>query len=219
MTLSADLFWSFRSPYSYLAIKRYRQMMVEYDLEITLRPVLPIAIRDPSFFEKTNPQWISYLLRDCARIAEFHQLPFTFPRPDPVNMNMMTREISDNQPIIYWLTQLGVAASLAGKGLEFADEMSSMIWGGVEHWDNEENLSGAASRASLELEQLRKSIAGNESKFDAIIANHQQDLEKAGHWGVPTLAFKNEAFFGQDRIEMALWRMGQHGLEKRTPGD
>ncbi|HEY6964659.1 MAG TPA: 2-hydroxychromene-2-carboxylate isomerase, partial [Erythrobacter sp.] len=36
MTLQADLFFSFRSPYSYLAIGRYRAMAEEYDLAIAL---------------------------------------------------------------------------------------------------------------------------------------------------------------------------------------
>ncbi len=215
MTLSADLFWSFRSPYSYLATKRYRALTDEYDLEINVRPVYPLAIREPNFFDKVNAQWISYLLRDCQRIAEYQELPFAFPRPDPVVMNMQTREISDDQPHIYWITRLGVAATKAGKGLAFVDEMSSMIWGGVENWNSEENLAAATARAGLDLPSLRQSIEGNEEAIDAQIADNQAALEKAGHWGVPTLVFDNEPFFGQDRIEMALWRMQQKGLEKR----
>lgn len=215
MTLSADLFWSFRSPYSYLATKRYRALVSEYDLEINVRPVYPLAIREPKFFDKVNPQWISYLLRDCQRIAEYQKLPFAFPRPDPVVMNMETREIFDDQPYIFWVTRLGVAASKAGKGLAFVDEMSSMIWGGVENWNSEENLTLAAERAGLSLSCLRQSIESNEEAIDVQIADNQVALEKAGHWGVPTLVYENEPFFGQDRIEMALWRMQQKGLEKR----
>ena len=49
---------------------------------------------------------------------------------------------------------------------------------------------------------------------DAIAAN-EAALEKAGHWGVPTLAFKGEAFFGQDRIDMCIWRMKKAGLQPR----
>ena len=39
--------------------------------------------------------------------------------------------------------------------------------------------------------------------------------EDAGHWGVPTLVFEGEPFFGQDRIAMAKWRMEQKGLQPR----
>jgi 2-hydroxychromene-2-carboxylate isomerase len=215
MTLVADLFWSFRSPYSYLATARYRRIAAEYDVEINVRPVYPLAIRQPNFFDKINLQWVSYLLRDCQRIAEYQDLPFAFPKPDPVVMDMVTREISEDQPHIFWLTRLGIAASRNGKGLAFIDEMSSMIWGGVENWNSEKNLAEATKRAGLDLASLRRSIEGNEKALDAEIVNNQAALEKSGHWGVPTLVFENEPFFGQDRIDLALWRMQQKGLEAR----
>ena len=40
--------------------------------------------------------------------------------------------------------------------------------------------------------------------LDAEVAANQAALEAAGHWGVPTLVFKGEPFFGQDRIDLAL---------------
>ncbi len=43
----------------------------------------------------------------------------------------------------------------------------------------------------------------------------QNALNAAGHWGVPTLVFEGEPFFGQDRIDMALWRMKQKGVTEK----
>ncbi|MGH6781444.1 MAG: 2-hydroxychromene-2-carboxylate isomerase, partial [Sphingomonadaceae bacterium] len=51
--------------------------------------------------------------------------------------------------------------------------------------------------------------------LDAEIAANQVALERAGHWGVPTLVFNGEPFFGQDRIDLALWRMEAAGLRER----
>jgi 2-hydroxychromene-2-carboxylate isomerase len=45
MTLSIDVFWSFRSPYSYLATQRLVEMRRDHDLEIRARPVYPLAVR------------------------------------------------------------------------------------------------------------------------------------------------------------------------------
>lgn len=58
MTHHADIFWSFRSPYSYLATRRYRALAGEYDLTLNLRPVYPLAIRQPDFFERNHPNWL-----------------------------------------------------------------------------------------------------------------------------------------------------------------
>ena len=41
--------------------------------------------------------------------------------------------------------------------------------------------------------------------------------EKGGR-GVPTLVFENEPFFGQDRLDLLLWRLKQSGLKKRGGG-
>jgi 2-hydroxychromene-2-carboxylate isomerase len=101
MTLHADLFFSFRSPYSYLAVGRYRAMAAEYDLTIALRTVLPIAIRDPSILFTGNPAAGRYIFIDAARSAHMMGIPYRWPRPDPVVQNLATREIAAEQPYIH----------------------------------------------------------------------------------------------------------------------
>ena len=59
-------------------------------------------------------------------------------------------------------------------------------------------------------------VAAEPARYDAIIEANQRELEAAGHWGVPTMVFAGEPFFGQDRIDLLLWRMGQHGLAPRA---
>lgn len=215
MTLTADLFWSFRSPYSYLATRRYRALTEEYDLAINLRPVYPLAIREPTFFERNHPNWLRYTFTDMFRVAQFYGIPFGPPRPDPIVQNVITREISDEQPYIFRLTRLGQASARRGHSLAFCDEVSRLIWGGAENWHEGDHLAGAAARAGLDLAQLDAEAESDAEALDAEIAANQSALEAAGHWGVPTLVFDGEPFFGQDRIDMAVWRMQQKGLAPR----
>jgi 2-hydroxychromene-2-carboxylate isomerase len=215
MTLSADLYFSFRSPYSYLAVGRYRQMMEEWDLEIALKPVYPLAIREPNFFERNHPNWLGYTMRDMMRVAQFHGIPFGPPRPDPIVQNIMTREIAAEQPYIFRLLRMGQAAARRGRGLIFAHEVTRLIWGGAENWHEGEHLAQAAERAGLDLAELDAEALRDAEKLDSEIAANQAALEASGHWGVPTLVFEGEPFFGQDRIDMVLWRMQQKGLVKR----
>ena len=215
MTLSAELFFSFRSPYSYLAIGRYRALSEMFDVDIALRPVYPLAIRQPDFFERNHPNWLGYTIRDMMRVAQFHDIPFAAPKPDPIVQNMMTREIAEDQPHIFRLTRMGQAAARRGKGLVFADEVSRLIWGGTAGWNEGEHLAGAAANAGLDLGELTAEAETDSETLDSEIAANQQALESAGHWGVPTLVFEGEPFFGQDRIEMVLWRMNQKGLAER----
>ena len=215
MTLTADLYFSFRSPYSYLAIGRYRDMAEAFDLDIALRPVYPLAIRQPDFFERNHPNWLGYTMRDMIRVAQFHSVPFGAPRPDPIIQNVMTREIAADQPYIRRITRLGQAAARRGKGLAFAHEAAALIWGGAENWHEGDHLAGAAQRAGLDLGELDAEATAEADALDAEIAANQASLEAAGHWGVPTLVFDGEPFFGQDRIEMVQWRMEHKGLTKR----
>ena len=51
--------------------------------------------------------------------------------------------------------------------------------------------------------------------LDAVVQANQDGLDACGHWGVPTLAFEGEPFFGQDRIDLAVWTMKKAGLKPR----
>lgn len=215
MTLTAELYFSFRSPYSYLSVGRYRAMTEEFDLNIALRPVYPLAIRQPDFFERNHPNWLGYTMRDMLRVAQFHGIPFGAPRPDPIIQDMTTRQIAEDQPYIRRVTRMGQAAARRGVGLVFAAEAGRMIWGGQENWHEGGHLERAIEAAGLGVEEIIAEVQGEGQALDAEIAANQDALEKAGHWGVPTLVFEGEPFFGQDRIEMAKWRMEQKGLQKR----
>jgi len=217
MTLTVDLFWSFRSPYSYLATRRLVGLAADYDLDIRVRPVLPIAVRLPGFFQRVNPLWPPYLLRDTMRIAQYQGIDYGWPRPDPIVQDVATREVAAEQPYIYRLTRLGVAAVQRGRGLPFIDEVSQIIWNGkIAGWNEGPHLADASARAGLDLGELDAAIAADPGAHDAVIAENQRDLEAAGHWGVPTMVFESEPFFGQDRIDLLVWRLQQHGLKHRT---
>ena len=121
MSLAFDVFWSFRSPYSYLATPRLVRLASEYDVEVNVRVVLPIAVRIPGFFETVNPLWPPYLLRDTMRIAEYERIPYGWPRPDPIVQDMATLDVAEAQPYIGRLTRLAAAAQLEGRSLPFID--------------------------------------------------------------------------------------------------
>jgi 2-hydroxychromene-2-carboxylate isomerase len=97
-----------------------------------------------------------------------------------------------------------------------ADEVARVIWSGtIDNWHEGGHLAEAAARAGLDLSELEAEALADADALDAEIAANQAALDAAGHWGVPTLVFEGEPFFGQDRIEMARWRMEQKGLTRR----
>lgn len=211
-----DYFWSFRSHYCYLSIGRVKDIQQRYPIDIRLRPVLPMVVRNPGFFSsipKTGPNRWAYIQRDTERIAERLGIPFGWPEPDPVRMNHDTYEASPEQPLITRLNRLALAADSQGHGLDFAAASSGLIFGGTKGWDSGSLLSDVLADAGLELDGLEQLAATQADSYDQQVIDNSDALLDAGHWGVPTLAFRNEPFFGQDRLEDFCWRLEQEGLK------
>lgn len=217
MTQSVDVFWSFRSPYSYLVTPRLRDLAETYDVDVRIRPVYPLAVRSEGFFTKQNPLFIPYLMRDIRRLADFLELPLAWPKPDPVVVDFATLNGAKDQPHLDLLMPLGVLASRTPQGLAFFDEVSSLIWrGGERPWNEGDQVREAIARAGLDMDLLASAAEGQAEGIAAEIEASQVAHQEAGHWGVPTMVFENEPFFGQDRFDVLVWRLKQRGMTPRA---
>lgn len=215
MTHTVDLYWSFRSPFSYLAVKQLASLRRRWAFDITPRIVLPTALRDQGRYNAVmTGSWVAYAGMDAARTAEMLGLPYTFPRPDPVAFEPGTRVPAADQPHALRLSRLGAAASEMGRGLTFIDEVATLLWSGAD-WTAPDALADAAARAGIDLEELERAVSRAPDRFDAALDANAKALEAAGHWGVPTMVFEGEPFFGQDRIPVLLWRLRQKGMAER----
>ena len=216
MSLSVDLYFSFRSPYSYLALPKTMRLVADYDVTVNLRPVYPLAVRIPDFFKRTNPQFARYVALDSWRVAQHEKIPFRFPCPDPIVQNMATLEVAEQQPYIHRLTRLGALAQLEGRSLLFVDAIARVLWDGtVTPWNEGDHLARAAEKAGFDLAAMDKAVLADPDRFEAAITANEKDHAASGHWGVPTFVFEKEPFFGQDRIDLLIWRMQGKGLAKR----
>ncbi|MGD8415901.1 MAG: DsbA family protein [Pseudomonadales bacterium] len=101
---------------------------------------------------------------------------------------------------------------MTGKGLEYVVEVSALIFGGTEGWDQGNHLGDAVARAGLDLSDLDAAIEGGDQLEE--VKRNQEALAEAGHWGVPTMVLRGEPFFGQDRIDTLRWRLDQYGLAR-----
>ena len=64
-----DLYFSFRSPYSYFILPRIIELRDNYDVNINFKIVYPLAIREPQFFQGKStftyfiPKTLDYFLQ------------------------------------------------------------------------------------------------------------------------------------------------------------
>ena len=215
--MKIDLYFSYRSPYSYLILPRMLKLKEKYDIDINFKIVYPIAIRMPEWFEGKNIfTYFFFKMIDMRLQAKKLGIPFTTKlRPDPIRQNIMTGKISNHQPYIFDICHLGQMAQIKGVGIEFAFEVSSMIFGGVEKWNTDENLSKAAKKVGLDLKQLRESVNVHEEEIISQIKQNQVDQLNAGHHGVPLTVIGDAHFFGQDQFEKIMKTLEENGLKER----
>lgn len=213
MSEVVDVYWSFRSPYSYMVTPDLQRLRDDFDVDVRMRIVFPIAVRDPSMlFDPSTRNKALYIVRDSRRRAEFLGLPYAAPDPDPIVQDLESMSIAEDQPYIYRLSALGVEAQRRGHGLDLVSEVSALIFGGTRGWDAGDLLRDAVARAGLDLAELDAAIVDGDQLAE--VEQNQEALAAVGHWGVPTMVVRDEPFFGQDRIDTLRWRLGQYGLER-----
>ena len=215
--MKIDLYFSYRSPYSYLILPRMLKLKEKYDIEINFKVVYPIAIRMPEWFEGKNFfTFFFFKMIDMRLQAKKLGIPFTSKlKPDPIRQNIMTGKISSHQPYIFDICHLGQMAQMKGVVMEFAFEVSSLIFGGVENWNTDENLSVAAKKVGLDLNQLRESVNVHEEEIIGQIKQNQVDQLNAGHHGVPLTVIGDKHFFGQDQFDKIMKTLKENGLKER----
>lgn len=177
-----EYYFSFRSPYSYLSAPRVFELPRRYGIELVWRGVRPMAMRGQPL--PRSKQF--YILRDAAREADRLGLPFGRIH-DPLGEGV-------------WRCLCIAEHALAQGRLEpFVTATARAIWGeGVEVL-RDVPLRALCESAGLDWQACTRAIA-NPDYRERVEVNTAQ-LAALGHWGVPTLVFDGEAYWGQDRIE------------------
>ena len=147
--MEVDVYWSMRSPYSYLALDRLVWLNSNYNVNVNIRPVLPVAVRSTKGGKgKAGGLFgITYKVPDAVwdarRQGKYLGVPFNFPVPDPIwqvwnpgseipgPKNWLSTHPPEKQPYVFWLTRLGCYASQQGKAIDYIDQISYLIWSGV----------------------------------------------------------------------------------------
>jgi 2-hydroxychromene-2-carboxylate isomerase len=206
-----DLYFSFRSPYSYLILPRILKLKKESNIDINFKLVYPIAIRMPDWFEKKNILFFLSTMSDFKKKAKQLDMPLNLPvKPDPIKQNIFTAKIAKNQPYIFDICHLGQEMTDRGFGLEFAYKLSTKIWS-VKNWNKDEHLVEILSEFNIELPEIRETIKNNEKALIEKIKQNQVEQLDAGHHGVPLSVYKEEYFFGQDKFNDLIERMKTNG--------
>jgi 2-hydroxychromene-2-carboxylate isomerase len=185
-------FWfSFRSPYSYLALARTRELAQQHDVELNVRPILPMVARGLAMPRDKR----FYIVRDANREANRLGIPFG--------------NISD--PLGKGVENALAIAKLAverGKGLDFLESAARGAWSEARDLADYVDLRDIVERVGLSWDDARAALADESWRVWA--QDNAADLDGAGLWGVPSWRVGDYVTWGQDRLPMLADRLRRH---------
>ena len=178
-----EFFFSFRSPYSYLAAIEMRAFHGDWPTGVTVRPVMPMAMRGIPVPRSKR----LYTLRDVRREADRLGVPFgrvADPLGDGARRCLQAFELAgETRQQLDFLVSAGQA--VWSEGLDVADDTS---------------LRHVCERAGMDWKLVRERLGADPDVEYAEL--NRQDLLGAGLWGVPCYRVNGFAAWGQDRFWM-----------------
>jgi 2-hydroxychromene-2-carboxylate isomerase len=179
---TVEFFFSFRSPYSYLAVSRAFALPDRYEVELRYRGVIPMAMRGQAVPRAKQ----LHTLRDAKREAVRLGLPFGRIH-DPLGEGALRCLL------------IAEHAVRAGREREFVVGASRAIWAEAADVARDRPLRAICEAAGLDWDDCTTALAdpAERARVDANTAA----LAELGHWGVPLFVVGDELFWGQDRIE------------------
>lgn len=202
-----NVWYSLQSDYCYFLLDRLLALSAR-EAQVVIRPVLGIVLRMPEATHNRGEMEQRYFRIDTQRTAAFLGLPYAYPDPSPIEFEPGSFwTAADEQPRIERLYRLFVGANRSGKGMAFLDVIGRGLWNGANpDWDSSSFFADAMAKIGLDHDAVldRTDWESAQTELDA---NHRAMLE-VGHWGVPLMEYDREPFYGQDRFDQLLWRLG-----------
>ncbi len=177
-------YFSFRSPYAWLALHRMDQALKGLPVTIELIPVYP---PDDMPNNPTNvPNKMRYMGRDFLRIAQAYGLRVQPPA------SLDTDWARAHAPFLW--------ADEQGKGEAYAREAFSARWQRGQDLADDEVIAAVARACGLDPEGAC-AAAANPDLQDGVRALRDKGFTEDGLFGVPYFVYRDESFWGNDRLD------------------
>lgn len=175
------LYWSARSPYSYLALLRTAKLAEKYTLNLIIKPVMPMMMRNMAVPHTKK----MYIFRDTKREANKLGIPY----------GKVADPLGEAVKRCYALLDY---ARRENKYLPFLLSFAKAVNAEGIRAETDQGLQKIVERAGLSWQQAKSELS-NES-WKAETANNLAEMNKQGLWGVPGIQYKNAMYWGQDRL-------------------
>ena len=191
-----EFFHSFRSPYSYLALRRYMRIADAFGIEFKVRLVLPMVMRG-MLVPKAK---LLYIILDASREARRLGVPFA-KIADPVGAGVERC----GAVLHYAVTQ--------HRERDFLVHAGEAIWSEATDVSTDKGLRKVTAKTSLFWPDVKAALDDAGWRQDA--DDNRRSMTESGSWGVPTVRMGDFVTWGQDRD----WLLVRHIEDLCDSGD
>ena len=177
-----EMYWSIRSPYSYIALVRARQLCKHYEVPLVVKPVLPMVMRRMDVPKNKK----GYIAPDAKREAAQCGVPF----------GRVADPLGEGVERCYALFDY---AQSQGKGLDYLESYAKGVWSQGIRSDTDKGLKRIVESVGLDWQQAKQHVNNTDWRYWA--QDNLAQLYGHGLWGVPSFKYGEVQFFGQDRID------------------
>ena len=195
--LTCEMYFSFRSPYSYIALEQIEAILAPYGIPLVLKQVAPMVMRGMELPTVKR----MYIVRDAKREADRLGVPFG-ELCDPLGPG-----VTNCLALAHWANQRGALLPLARSAMRG-------IWAEAKDVAEYVDLRTIVERAGLPWDEAREALA--DPKAAKAAADNAADLNGIGLWGVPSFRVGDYVAWGQDRLPLLADRLRRHTLAEKV---
>lgn len=203
MTTNVEVFYSFQSPYSYLAMDPLYDIADKYDVELLFQPFSAKASGQPVPQAGVLPDKLSYLFEDTKRLAEERSLSLI---------------VAENWPEVEFdpgrITRGALIANDLGVLLEYNIKVFNKWWGLGENPNDDAFMTELCDDLDIDLGDFLSKVSSSDTR-ERVKGIYKRG-RKLGVFDTPTFIIGGtERIVGFDKIPYLAARLEKMGLKKK----
>ena len=176
-------YFSFRSPYSWLAIYRISRIKDQLPVRFEFVPCFPPGNSEK--FSRKDLNKASYISKDVRRFTEAYGLELNWPEP------FDTEWIPPHAAYLY--------AEEQGRGVDFANAAYTVRFSKGLDIGREDNLRVIAAECGLDPDHLIR--CANDENYRQRVLEGMAQSRRDRMFGVPFFIYNGQTYWGNDRVE------------------
>jgi len=192
MSKTIDYYHFLISPFSYMAISRFNDIVKKHDLTVNYHPMAPMKVFDETGGlppPKRHPARQRYRMDELKRWTDYLGLP----------MNLTPAHFPTDQTLAAQMVLAAGGASGSPQAGPLVDAMLTAVWEQEQNIADEATLIALADGVGLSGKELVASA--KDDQWATAYAATTDDAIAKGVFGSPTYKLGDEYFWGQDRLD------------------